>query len=94
VRDKYNDILEYQLHKHNIYERAYELLTSYNTPLSMNQKLEFEQIDFTLTTSMTKAENGCRNLRMGAVEWSPCVQMLRNTIRYISLSMRRILGKK
>jgi hypothetical protein len=92
--DKYNDILEYQLHKHNIYERSYELLTSYNTPLSIKQKLEFEQIDLTLTTSMTKAENGCRKLRMGAVEWSPRMQTLRNTIRYISLTMRRILGKK
>jgi exonuclease III len=93
VMDKYNDILEYELHKKQIYERAYDLLTTACTPLTLQQQLEFEDIDSTLVKAMSFAESRCRKLRMGMVEWSPKMQKLRNCIRYFALTRRKTRGR-
>ena len=43
---------------------------------------------------MKKAEKSCRKLKMGNIAWSPKIQMVRTTIEYIKLTIRRKKGKK
>jgi hypothetical protein len=47
VMNKYNDILEFELQKHQIYDRAYELFTTFCTPLTL---LERRTLRFTTET--------------------------------------------
>jgi hypothetical protein len=70
------------------------LFTSFCTPLTFRQQLDFEKIDETVVRAMATAEQRCRKLCMGIVEWSPQMQRLRNNIRYIALSKRKLRGRR
>ena len=56
--------------------------------------MEYEAIDKLRTIAMKRAEKTCRKLCMGGVVWSPKLQLLRDKIEYLSLTKRRILGRK
>ena len=62
--------------------------------LNEYQREEYEEIDRIKTFAMEEAERQCRKLKMGEIPWSPELQKVRNKIEYLTLSMRRKLGRK
>ena len=94
VVNKYLNDLNSLLIKDNLYERTSGLMNQIDEKLTDAQQKEYEQIDKLKTDAMREAEKHCRKLKMGEVCWSPKIQLVRDKIRYYSLSKRRYLGRK
>ena len=94
-------VARYKTHLHSLLEqndiigRTERLLASITAnSLTPEQQEEFEHIDKYKTLAMKLAEKHCRKLKMGEVPWTPELQRIRNRIEYLTLSMRRKLGRK
>ena len=94
VVQKYLQVLSDILHQHNVEERAEILLTTAQNNLSPTQIQEYEDLDRIRETAMIRAENQCRQLKMGAIQWSPVLQQARDKIMYFSLSLCQKVGCK
>ena len=95
VVGKYKAYLHQLLLEHDLYYRAEILAASItNQELNEDQQAEYEELDAIKTWAMKEAEKQCRKLKMGEIPWSPTLQKVRNRIEYLTLSMRRKLGRK
>jgi len=68
--------------KHNLFEHARVLWKSVQdrTPLTLEQMMEFENLDALRTKGMIDAEKHCRKMKMGAIEWSPDLTLVQDRI--------------
>ena len=89
IVDRYNRLLLQELRDQKMFSRLEELYKNFTVPLSNAQILELEQLDTIRFNAMVKAEQGCRKLRMGDVNWSPKLQHCIDTLRYLKLSLKR-----
>jgi len=73
VRDNYLVRYKRLCKQHHLLECAKALWSSVQDgkPLTIEQTIEYETIDAIQTKSMNEAERYCRELRMGAIDWSP-----------------------
>ena len=92
--EKYNAKLYESLESKDVLERTRFLANSISGRLLQWQIDEYEELDKIREESMKTAEKKCRKLKMGAVKWSPELQLARDTITYYSLSLRKKLGRK
>ena len=80
IVDKYNQVLEEELNKRNVYQRSLNLYKNFQNPLTKFQTKLYKQIDSARIEAMAIAERKCRKLHMGAVTWSPTIQKARDKI--------------
>ena len=89
---KYNYILHQELDAKGVFHRAHRLLQSFHTPLTIPEEKEFEKLDKLREKAMKKAEKQCRKLKMGAYQWTPELQRMRDKVKYLRLSLSRMRG--
>ena len=89
VIKKYNFELEKQLEERNLYSRTAKLYKTFQSPLTLSQQKEYNNIDKQREEAMCKAEKKCRKLHMGAVPWSPAIQEVRTKIFYLKLCRKQ-----
>jgi hypothetical protein len=94
VQQRYVSNLIQFLNKHNVFERANNLMLKLHTKLEPKDFLEYEKLDLLRTKGMLLAEKKCRKLFMGGRCWSPILQRARDTIRYLSLCISKTKGCK
>ena len=94
VVSKYNQMLEEEFEKHNLYERVLKLYNKLDNDFSQNEFVEYDILDRIRDKAMKKAERKCRKLHMGCVPWSPKLQAARTAIHYVKLVIRRKKGQK
>ena len=90
---KYNAVLENEFERRNVYERALDLYNQFKSTLTPEQCVEYDLLDQDRIEAMRYAERSCRHIHMGAVPWSPEIQLTMTTILYITLTIRRKLGR-
>ena len=56
--------------------------------------VEYDHLDEPREEAMYKAERKCRKLHMGAIPWSPTLQLARVKVQYIKLTLCRKQGRK
>ena len=94
VVKKYLDKLHSELENNDVYNRTMALYNSIKgNVLTEEQQKEFEDLDDIRTEAMMIAEGQCRKLKMGATQWSPELQAIRDKIEYYSLSRRKKKGR-
>lgn len=92
VVKKYLDKLYEELSAQDVFNRTLSLYSSIkDNSLSPAQIKEFEELDEIQTDAMIVAESQCRKLKMGATQWSPELQAIRDKIEYYSLSKEKNL---
>ena len=94
IVEKYNNTLHDLLESKEVLERTRFLANSISGRILKWQIDEYEELDKIREESMKVAEKKCRKLKMGAVKWSPELQLARDTITYYSLTLRKKLGRK
>ena len=93
VVSKYNTILEHEFEQYDIYKRSMDLYNAFQGELTPAQCAEYDLLDRDRIAAMRTAERSCRKLHMGAIAWSPAIQKSKTTILYITLTMRRKVGR-
>ena len=94
VVERYNQFLEERLMKHGVYHRTHRLLMQFKSPLTEEQKKEFEKLDKIRISAMRYAEKNCRKLKTGAKKWSLKLQRARDKIKYLALSISKKSNRK
>ncbi len=94
IVNKYNYFLQRELEKNKVYEKALCLYKNHHSPMTKEECIEYDALDRMRERAMKKAEKKCRKLYTGNVQWSPTIQLLRDKILYLNLSIRRKKGRK
>ena len=91
---KYQRELKKLLDNRGISTRVDNLYARFQTPLTEEQKEEFERIDRYVTECCLKAEKRCRKVRAGNVPFSPIVDTAAKSINIWSLVLSKMRGCK
>ena len=94
ILNRYNNILDEYFTKNNVYVRLKTLSLHLSDTISEKDIKEYEKLDRLREIGMRNAESKCRKLCLGAVEWSPILQLARDRIKYFKLSLGRRKGRK
>ena len=94
IVSKYNQLLEGEFEKHNVYERALKLYNSFHQNFTNDNCAEYDDLDRIREKAMKKVEKKCSKLHMGAVPWTPEICLARKVIHYIKLVIRRKKHRK
>ena len=86
--EKYLSILIPFVLKHNLVARAEALADSFHTPLTSEEKDEYEKIDKLWIQGQLLAEVQCRHLHMGAIEWTPLFALVQLERKFLKLLKR------
>ena len=92
IVNRYNQILLEEMRQHKIFTRLNSLYNSFQVPLTWEQRVELEEIDRIRVDAMILAEKKCCKLCMGKYDWSPRLQHLIETTRYLKLTLSRRKG--
>jgi hypothetical protein len=76
----------------NLLQRANDLLSQVDGPLSPAQINALEAIDRKRTSTMLSAEHRCRKIHAGNIPWTPDFASARHRLTYYKLSLQRIHG--
>ncbi len=80
--------------KHNLLEKFKALHEKTTYPMPMEHQLEFNTLNALRHSCVKEAESKCQKLRMGQVEFSPTLQLVRTRIYAWTLLSRRTSGQK
>jgi exonuclease III len=95
IVDKFLYIRKCHLKENNLSQRLQQLYDSItDNVLTIDQQQEFESIDQLRAEGMLYVEKYCRKLRMGSIPWSPELQTIINTIRYLRACQKKFQGRK
>ena len=94
VKKKYVKLLHENLQKHDAYARMSRLRQAMQTTILPTDILHFEELDGLITAAMETAEQKCRKLRTGTIQWSPIYQKACDKISYWKLRHNEALGKR
>jgi hypothetical protein len=75
-----------------IHERNRQLCND-SIPIRIRERT-WEKLDRQLLQMRLEAEKKCRKLRMGKIQWTPELAVIRNCIRYWTLARKKCLGFK
>jgi hypothetical protein len=78
VRERYNALYRHFVLQHRLDSRSYLLQSSLTCPMSSAQSTEFEGISALRSEGIAYATQRCRKLCMGAVDFNPEINLLRN----------------
>jgi len=96
IQTRYNKELKKQCLQNQLLQRASALWqeTAPGCQLTLQQQIEYEEIDQLKVQAMQHAEQRCRKLRMGEVAWSPAIAASRTRIAMWSALIKARSGKK
>jgi len=79
---RYNNTLSEKLKEDNLEAKVSTLAAEVKIRLTNSQQEQYEAIDKAATEYKRHAENTCRKLHVGAVQWCPLVSRAINRILY------------
>ena len=91
---RYIKSLKTHFHRHNLFSRATNLLVTTTGRLTVEQQEELEAIDVIRLEGMLEAEQNCRRLRTGEVDWNPKLTSALQTKRFLTLLHKRQAGHR
>ena len=94
VVEKFN--IEYQklLLHHKLPQALQSLILTIHNPLTTQQQHEYERLDRLRIKCLLQAEKKCRKLKTGAIDYSPTIQLQRDSLRFWKLILKRRKGQK
>ena len=93
VVKRYNRHLKRYCHRHDLFRRIAKLRQEAGIKVHTNWAREYEQVDSAIRKGQELAEQKCRRICMGGVQWSPRYKTVYDTVRYWKLMQDMIDGK-
>ena len=98
VRNKFNELLESQVHSHNLQTKMNELFTTAaaSKNLTRDEEKTYELIEERMRRGIKKADNKCRKVRRGQIPFSLTAQEIMRKLRMLKLIQlrQRMIGKE
>lgn len=95
VKKKFQQLLEEQISRHNLYERMEKLTKEIgDNEMTFDQQAEYETIEIRFKRAIKYADRNCRKVRRGKVPFSKEIKKVMAKIRVQKLVKLRLIRKK